>query len=165
MNQRYAIAQEKYTVLEDDDYNFSVMTPAEMTLTFDTLRLDERVFYVVYAGSYINEKDTLYYRIDVWENPFEVSDSTIHHANVMLDSTLTSVQERLRGTELYSESFARNTWPGRLVRYDLETKNRQAKILLVRRLNRYYLLTVISSPTSLLNKSVNRFLHSFKLYE
>ena len=69
VGQSYTIAQEKYIILEDDQYNFSVMTLAEMTMYQDTLPLDAGVQYTFYQGSYITEQDTIYFRIDVWENP------------------------------------------------------------------------------------------------
>lgn len=152
-------------ILEDDVYGFSIMTPAEMSLSLDTLMLEDEVFYVFYAGSYVDEQDTIYYRIDVWENPMEKHDSMMTSADEMLDSTLLAVKDRLNGSPLYEESLSRNGWPGRLVRYDLGEIRRQSKVLLIRRLNRYYLLTVVASPDSIRHKGVNRFIHSFKLYE
>jgi hypothetical protein len=159
----YIFGQSSYTLLEDDEYKFSVLTNAVMTLKFDTLKLEKQVRYIVYSGSYVTEKDTMYYRIDVWENPMEVGHGDIDM--MMLDSTLVQLGQRLGGHLIYAESTLRHQWPARLARFDLDHIGRQAKVLLVKKQQRYYLLTVVMSPTSQHHKDVNRFLHSFKIYD
>ncbi len=163
--QSYINAQHNYVLLEDDSYQFSVFTPEHMILNYDTFRLDHDIYYTVYQGSQVDESDTLYFRIDLWENPQESLDSSMVAARTMLDSTLVLIADRLQGNPEYAEHMYRNGWPAVLVRYRLGVHNRSAKVLLVRRLHRYYLLTVVASPKSLLRQSVNRFLHSFKLFE
>lgn len=159
-------AQGNKVVLEDDEYNFSLITQAVMTLKLDTVKGETEVPYRVYDGSLVDDQDTLYYRVDLWENPGEIGiDSSIVFAESMLDTTLTQVEGMLRGKRIYVESTFRNGWPARLARFDVPSIQRMAKVLLVRRFGRYYLLTVVSSPGSQHHTSVNRFIHSFRLYE
>ena len=160
------LAQQDHNLLEDDEFNFSVVTQAVMELKLDTLHTTQDIPYRTYDGSLVNEKDTLYFRIDLWENPEEHNfEGPISDVEAMLDSTLISVESRLKGSLLYLEVIERNGWPARLARYDLGGIRRQAKVLLVRRQSRYYLLTVVSSPNSQHHKSINRFIHTFKIFE
>ena len=164
VGQSFAKAQGDLVVLEDDEYNFSVVTQAIMSMKPDTLKTSVDVPYRVYDGSVVNEKDTMYFRIDIWENPLEAQLDSIADEQ-LLDSTLVQLQDRLNGKMLYVQSMSRNGWPGRLARYDIPLIKRQAKVLLVKRKERYYVLTVVVNHHALHNKKVNRFIHSFKIYE
>lgn len=161
VGQRYGIAQDGPVVLEDDIYNCSLLPTATMTMQSDSIN-DGMAPYIVYSGTTINEKDTMYYRLDLWENPS--ADSSMDFAQSMLDSTLIMVGERLGGTLLYDERIERNGWPARLARYEFDHLRRRAKVLLVWRNNRYYLLTVLCAPNSFHHDDVNRFLHSLQVY-
>lgn len=148
-------------VLEDEIYQCSLLPSATMSMQLDSID-DQSAPYIVYSGSTINAIDTMYFRLDLWENPS--ADSSIPFAETMLDSTLLMVGERLQGEKIYEKEVKRNGWPGRLARFDIEGLNRKAKVLIIWRNNRYYLLTVLCAPTSIQHDEVNRFIHSLQIY-
>ena len=161
----YTYGQEKFQILEDDEYNFSIMTPSAMTLDVDTLELDAGVRYLVYSGSYVTEQDTMYLRIDLWNTDNDHVGMPLQDERIVLDSTIEAVSHRLRGELLFKENIRRNGWPAILARYRLDYINRAAKVLVIKRRHRFYLLTVVASPHSIQHKWVNRFLHSLQLEE
>ena len=157
------VAQTPQTVVNDDHYGFTLISPHPMYVTIDSLDDEHRTRYQVYSSSYLTSTDTIYYRIDTWDQPIESSFNLSHDSLNMLHETLFMVEDRLNGSLIYSEEMSRNGWPSLLARYQLPS-SKNAKVLLIQKEATYYLLTVISNASSGSHDSINRFLHSFRFY-
>lgn len=154
------LSQGPQVIVSDDLHGFSLIAPYAMEYEMDTLQTNEKIPYQVYSTSYVTELDTIYLRVDIWTQSLPVLTDQDSMDEVLIE-TYDMVGERLRAENVYHEKSSRNGWPAILGRLSLRNK-KQARILLIRREQEYYLLTALANPNSITHPVINRFIHSFR---
>lgn len=159
--------QQQWQAYQDLDGRFQIKLPAPWQHAIDSVgtAVGALAYHTFFLKPPVDTADNEIYMLSYVEYP----EGSLHHDSIelvteLLDATLSTAVERMKGEVLFSTEKPLGDYPGRYWRIDY--LNGQASVrthaLVIN--NRYYALQTISRSRKGINKSSDRFFDSFSIF-
>ena len=157
-----------WTVFTSENGGFSIMTPASLDLSVQSLttHVGDVQLYTYTHKVPDSTAQVFQYSVTYYEYPEILipSDSTEMIAQ-FFSETLDAIAERIDGQIVYSEPVPFQDYPARLTRISYQDDQYALKNKLILANNRFYLVEVFSTRDKVVDDRINKFIETCKLLE
>ncbi len=159
--------QQPWQAYQDLDGRFQIKLPANWQHTIDSVdtAVGTLAYHTFFLQPPVDTADNEVYMLSYVDYPA----GSLHHdsselVTELLDATLATAVERMKGEVLFSTEKPLGHYPGRYWRIDYLQGQASVRTHALVAYNRYYALQTISRSGKGINKSSDRFFDSFSIF-